>query len=50
MSYSLKATAHKLGPILLLKFSVQLLFAIRSQKQGEKKKQKTFPGNIWNRS
>lgn len=46
MSYSLKATAHKLRPILLLKFSVQLLFAIPSQKRDKK----TFLGNIWNRS
>lgn len=36
MSYSLKATAHKLRPILLLNFSVQLLFAIPSQKRDKK--------------
>lgn len=36
MSYSLKGTAHKLRPILLLRFYVQLLFTIPSQKQDKK--------------
>lgn len=37
MPYSLEAILHKLRPTLLLKFSVQLLLAVPSQRQDPKK-------------